>query len=396
VVDLEDPTLKLNLVYANPLGDVGGQLIRRLDGEVVGISDARLGDAGIHYWDEDYKRLAAGIDKALPDRFNSLLQMATDGSTYLLWSDGNGIPGQVFIGNRKSGTLALLGEQYPELDPERLPKKQPLQITARDGLKLPALLTVPPGVAPRKLPLVLLPHGGPQSQDSVEFDAWSSFLAGRGYAVLQVNFRGSTGFGAKFLLAGLRRWGLQMQDDLADGVKDLVDRGIADPARVCIVGGSYGGYAALMGGIKTPGLYRCVFAFAPVTDLVDLSEHAHFRYYDLGEALDAQIGDDPEQLRATSPRLQARRMGPPVLLMHGTADRSVDYAQGEGMAAALTKAGKKVRFITQDQGDHHLSNQGHRTQFFREPEAFLLEHLGPGARTPAPDESATKAAAPPA
>jgi len=125
-------------------------------------------------------------------------------------SEGNGVPGQVFVGNRSKGSLALLGEQYPGLDPDRLPRKQELQIVARDGLKLPSLLTLPPGAAPRKLPLVVLPHGGPQSEDTIEFDPWSSFVASRGYAVLQVNFRGSTGHGGALLAEGLKRGGVTL------------------------------------------------------------------------------------------------------------------------------------------------------------------------------------------
>ncbi len=382
-VDLSDPALTPHLKLADERFDLPGNLLRSpKTGEVVGIRDPKLGDSSAHYWDESFKALAAGIDRALPERQNLLLQVSGDETKYLLLSRGNGIPGEFYIGDRKTGSLAMLAEQHPDLDPDRLPRKKPLTIKARDGLALPAFLTLPVGAEPKGLPLVLLPHGGPQWADTIVFDDWSAFLANKGYAVLQVNFRGSTGYGQMLMAAGLKRWGLEMQDDLTDAAKAMIDQGVADPKRLCIVGGSYGGYAALMGGIKTPDLFRCVVAFAPVTDLVDLAQQAHRWWYDWGAELDREIGSptqDRERLLATSPRFHADRIAAPVLLVHGTLDRSVAYEQGEWMAAALTKAGKNVRFITQEQGDHFLSNQAHRSQFFSELEGFLLQHLGPGA-----------------
>ncbi|HEX6704468.1 MAG TPA: alpha/beta fold hydrolase [Albitalea sp.] len=378
-VDLQDPALALRLRLADDRFDLSGNLLQSpRTGEVVGIRSGVIGDAAAHYWDASYKALAAGIDQALPARSNRLLQVSADESRYLLLSSANGVPDEFYLGDRKSGSLALLARQYPGLDPERLPRKTALTIKARDGLALPAFLTVPLGVEPKGLPLVLLPHGGPLSSDDITFDDWSAFLASRGYAVLQVNFRGSTGHGQALMEAGLRRWGLEMQDDLSDSVKAMVDRGLADPKRVCIVGGSYGGYAALMGGVKTPQLYRCIVAFAPVTDLVALTLHAQTWTSDFHEVLTRMVGSadaDEAQLRATSPRFQAERIVAPVLLVHGTADRRVPYEHGEWMAEALRKAGRPVSFVSQEQGDHHLSNQSHRTQFFVELERFLAKHL---------------------
>lgn len=378
-VNLADPTLPRRLLLSHPVFDVGGSLMRAPQtGEVIGIRGGLAGESAEGIWHPGFKALQAGIDRALPERANTLLQFSADGSRYLLHSIGNGEPGQYLVGQRKEGTLSVLAETYPGLAEATLPRKTAHVAPARDGIELPVLLTLPEGREPKRLPTVLLPHGGPISEDAMEFDPWVQFLANRGYAVLQVNFRGSSGFGHGHMQAGLKRWGLEMQDDLSDALQWLVRRGTADPARVCIVGASYGGYAALMGAAKTPELYRCAVSFAGVTDLLDLEMHQ--RDFVNGRALFTQmIGSawgDRDQLKATSPVRLVEKIQAPVLLIHGTADLRVPFSQGKDMASALKRAGKRHRFIEQEDGDHHLSQQVHRTQFFRELEAFLAEHLG--------------------
>ncbi|MFY9511185.1 MAG: alpha/beta fold hydrolase, partial [Rubrivivax sp.] len=232
------------------------------------------------------------------------------------------------------------------------------------------------------LPLVLLPHGGPTSRDDIDFDPWAEFLADRGHAVLQVNFRGSEGYGLAFRQAGLKRWGLEMQDDLEDAAAWAQRQGLGADGRICIVGGSYGGYAALMGLVKTPALYRCAVSFAGVTDLPALIAHESDYIGGRNAAL-RTIGDperDGERLRATSPALQAQQLRAPVLLVHGNADRVVPVAQSQAMARALQRAGKPHRYVEQDGGDHHLSRQQHRLALFGELETFLDQHL----HTPTP------------
>lgn len=253
-------------------------------------------------------------------------------------------------------------------------REQRVKIKARDGLELPGYLTLPLETAPKNLPAVVLVHGGPQSHDNADFDVWTQFLANRGYAVLQVNYRGSTGHGRQLMAAGLGRWGLEMQDDLADATRWLAERGTADPRRICIVGASFGGYAALMGAIKTPDLYRCAASFAGVTDLVELA--GDNSYAGLREVFALQVGSDRDRLRATSPRNLAQNIKIPVLLMHGTKDRSVPYVQAQWMAEAMTTAGKPFRLVTQADGDHHLSIYAHHLQFYRELELFLAQNLG--------------------
>lgn len=383
-VRLDQPDLPRRLLLSDAKYDIVGQLIHSpRTGEALGLRNAGNDDGDVsraELWSDEWRKQVQAIDLALPKRVNRLLEISADEQRYLLYSSGNGMPGQYYLGDRGTGRLSLLGETYPDLPEEALAGKRAAHIRARDGLEMDAFLTLPKGHAGGPLPLILMPHGGPQGRDDVDFDTWTEFLANRRYAVLQVNFRGSDGQGRAFAMAGLRRWGLEMQDDLTDAVEWAVEQGVADPARVCIVGGSYGGYAALMGLVKTPSLYRCGVSFAGVADLQDLIAYES-RYAGGQQAVERQIGrywGDRAQLRATSPALQADRIQAPVLLVHGTDDRVVPVAQSEDMAKALRRAGKRVRYIEQDGGDHSLSRNSHRLEFFKALEAFLEENLKPG------------------
>lgn len=370
-------------------GDLGGQLLRSTrDGEALGLISADLGGE-LAAWDPGLKALLAGIEQALPGRSNRLLQLARRDELYLLLSAANGDPGAYLVGDRQRGSLEPLGERYPELVGAALPRKHALRLRARDGLVLQGFVSLPPGLRPeqaRNLPLVVLPHGGPQAQDSAAFDDFSAYIALRGHAVLQLNFRGSTGQGRTVLEAGLQRWGLEMQDDLEDGVAELARRGWIDARRVAIVGASYGGYAALMGVAKTPRLYRGAMALAAPSDLVELlRETEHGRTLFAPAAAARQIGrlaTDRPRLEATSPRRLAARIEVPVVLMHGTQDRQVPFEHSVWMAEALQAAGKPVRLLRLERGDHQLSHLPHRRAFFAALDGFLKQVLGP-AETPA-------------
>jgi len=372
-VDLRDPALARTQVLDH---DPGGRLLLDANGRPIGI-DALDEDSGAAFWDAGTQALSRSIDAALPERFNALLQLSADGSRYLLYSQGNGVPGQYLIGDRARARLEVLARQWPDLPAAALAPKKRVTIVARDGLELPGFLTLPPGSDGRGLSAVILPHGGPAANDTLAFDPLVAFIANRGHAVLQVNFRGSSGLGPEHLQAGLKRWGLEMQDDLSDSVQWLVKQGVADPARVCIVGGSYGGYAALMGGAKTPDLYRCIVSMAGVSDLLAMADHSA-QFVNGADLYARQVGSfwrDRQQLKDTSPVRLAERFEAPVLLVHGSEDSVVPFAQSQAMADALTAAGKPVQLLKLEQGDHSLSHPADRLRYFQALEAFLDRHL---------------------
>lgn len=258
--------------------------------------------------------------------------------------------------------------------------------TARDGTELWGYLTRPAN-AEGAQPLVVMPHGGPESRDSFQFDLIVQFFATRGYSVFQPNFRASEGSGYSFAQAGHRQWGRRMQDDVTDGVRHLIEAGRADAGRICIVGASYGGYAALAGGAFTPELYRCVVAIAPDADLVQMldEERRQQGRNSIGYAYWATIvGDanrDQAELIAMSPARHAENFRAPVLLIHGSADWIVRVEQSEVMHRALQRAGREVRFVRVEDEDHYLLwwERPNRQRLFEEMEQFLAAHLG-GAR----------------
>jgi len=275
----------------------------------------------------------------------------------------------------------IVGETYPALATVALGSIRITSFKARDGTQIPAYLTLPPGSDGKRLPLVVLPHGGPELRDWPQFDWWSQFLATRGYAVLQPQFRGSTGFGEAFRLAGRRQWGGLMQDDVTDGVRALISDGTADPGRVCIVGASYGGYAALAGATFTPQLYRCAASINGVSDLADMLQWVQSRGGSQSDSLaywHESIGQHSNpKIVQNSPVHAADRVIGPVLIMYSADDTVVAPSQSENMARALKEAGKDVTLVKLDGDDHWLSHGATRVQMLQQLEKFLGAQLHP-------------------
>lgn len=374
-VDLRDPKLTLNLKFSDPYQDVSGGLIySQIKGDYVGVTMEGQGSVATNYWDQEYREIKSEINEAFPNRYTFFVSRDASEKNYLLSTSASNIAPEYFLGNIETGKVNLYGKLYPQLDNVAMAKKRTLKISNRHGDELPSFITLPISHQSGTLPMVLLVHGGPQSHDRDNFDPWVQFLAHRGYAVLQVNFRGSNGYGSKHYEAGLRKWGEAMQDDLSDAVRWAIKEKIADPKRIAIVGASYGGYAALMGAAKTPELYRAAFSFAGVSDIVALGLDSRNE-----RVFAKQVGDldkDRARLRGNSPVNLAENIKIPLLMIHGTKDRSVDYQQAVIMAKALDSAGNKnYRLITQENGDHHLSAYDHRLQFFQELERFLEVNL---------------------
>jgi dipeptidyl aminopeptidase/acylaminoacyl peptidase len=254
---------------------------------------------------------------------------------------------------------------------------QPYGYAAGDGLHIPAYLTLPPGKPPHNLPLVVVPHGGPDDRDDMTFDFIRQFLANRGYAVLQPQFRGSRGFGRAFTRAGFGQWGLRVQDDISDGVRKTIADGVADPRRICIFGASYGGYAALAGATLTPDLYACVASLAGPSNLEDMLDYSRDQFgRETKDYWMARIGEDSAHRDAASPALHADRVKAPVLLLHSELDITVPISQSETMEKALEKAGKKVEFVRLPGDDHYMALEQTRLRVLQELEKFLAANIG--------------------
>jgi len=266
------------------------------------------------------------------------------------------------------------------LRPDRSARLTPVEwvnYTARDGLKIPAYLTLPRGKEARALPLIVLPHGGPFLRDDWEYDPIVQFLANRGYVVLQPQFRGSTGYGKAFVESGYGQWGRKMQDDLDDGIDWLVRAGKVDPRRVCIMGGSYGGYAALWGAIRNPEKYRCAVSYAGVSDLPaqlrqnrkSFSATRYFREWRTKVA-----GEGKVDLKTVSPIAFADKLKVPVLIAHGEEDSVVAASQSHAMVKALTKAKANVTSVFYKNGWHGWGNAADMEDFLRRLDAFLAQY----------------------
>jgi dipeptidyl aminopeptidase/acylaminoacyl peptidase len=349
---------------------------------------------GVH-WIEDLPRqrffdpgleLAAERARAyFRNGYAELVNWSQDRQRFVVFAENGRDAGAYYLFDLQANSMRSIGRRYPELTtPAALGDRQSITYPARDGTRISAYLTAPEG-AGRNLPLVLLPHGGPHARDQFAFDWWAAFLASRGYAVLQPNYRGSTGYGYAWFNSGRRQWGDGlMQTDIEDGVDALIRSGIADRNRVCIVGASYGGYAALAGATITPDRYRCAVAVAGVSDLPKMLDDTAMTTGPNSSASEwwrLSIGDrvrDRDHLRSVSPANLAQNARAPILLIHGNNDSVVPFLQSREMLDALRAAGKDVRMVTLDRDDHWLSNAQTRIQMLREVETFLAQYLQPG------------------
>lgn len=325
----------------------------------------------------ELKQLQEQIDRTFPGKVNRVLNHSRDRNRVLVWSGSASDPGTYYVFDRKAKRMEAFASPYEGLSEPQLSPVKPVRYQARDGLQIRAYLTLPRGAEPRALPLILLPHGGPFLRDSYQFDPLVQFLASRGYAVLQPNFRGSTGFGRDFVERGYGQWGGKMQDDLDDGVAWLAGQGMVDPKRVCIAGLSYGGYAALWGAIRNPEIYRCAISMAGVSDVRAMLK------YD-GRALVATRysklwrrkveGEERRDLAAVSPLQQSARLNVPVLIAHGERDSNVPVDQSRQMIKALKKRGARVQSAFYPNSGHGFTQSADSVDFMKRVEAFLEVH----------------------
>jgi dipeptidyl aminopeptidase/acylaminoacyl peptidase len=336
-------------------------------------------DPQVYWLDPATQARDESVAHAFPGRIVSVYDHSQDGSRVVAEVEDRSHPPVYYLVDFKTHGATLIGEAYPALDNVTLGPVRTLTYPARDGTAIPAYLTLPPGLAPKNLPMVVLPHGGPEARDTPYFDWFAQFLAVHGYAVLQPEFRGSVGFGVAFRRAGRGQWGGLMQDDVTDGVQAMIRQGVADPHRICIVGGSYGGYAALAGAAFTPKLYACVVSINGVSDLPAMlgyekgqngteSDAVAYWQEDIGSQFDSKVIDH-------SPVNSAADVEAPVLLLHAINDTVVPIAQSEEMAKALAALGKPVTLIKLDGEDHWLSNAPTRLQVLQDTDRFLRQYL---------------------
>jgi len=375
------------LIFAHPEVDIS---YLRMTGKhqrlvAVGYVTDRLHS---HFFDEKLENIHDRLSPIFSDQEITVYDESWDGRYYLVESTSDISPGTLYRFDSEKNQLLRLFNRYPKLKETQLAPMQSLEYPARDGTLIPAYVTTPTTKEEEgPLPTVILPHGGPHSRDVWGYDWLPQFLAARGYRVLQVNYRGSSGFGEGWLgEGGFRDWRTAM-DDITDGARHLVETGQADPQRMCIVGWSYGGYAALLSGIEEPDLYRCVVSIAGVSDLEDLiRERKKFT----GSRRDHEyIGKDQEILKAGSPARRAKEMGAPTLLFHGDEDINVRIAQSEKMNRALKKADKEVTFIKYDEVEHSLGRNAVRIDMLDRMGEFLDTHTQPLSEPGSTSESVT-------
>jgi len=377
-MDLTDK-LEPQLVFSHPLVDVEAPLFTP-DGRLLGIR-YELDRPFIYYTDAKVGSLIKAVNKLRPDTFNSIIDYTRDERAFLIHSYSDVDGGTYHLLDMETKQLEKLGTRYPELDPQQLGRMRSIVYKAADGTEIPGYLTVPPGVRAEQLPLVVMPHGGPIARDSWGFDFLRAFLVSRGYAVLQMNFRGSDGYGSDWFYAAHQDWGGLTYSDITDGARWAVAKGVADPKRMCIVGWSFGGYAALLGAARNGDLYKCAVSIAGVSDLQQLVYDE--RFFVSGSIAREQIGTQRDKLREDSPLRHVDTINMPVLLVHGDRDYQVDVDHSRRMNAALKKAGKPHRAVIIPNATHQLQRQSERITLLTEVEKFLLDNLGPGA-TPTP------------
>lgn len=317
------------------------------------------------------------VDARLPGHLNRFSSCTDDEQIWTVHSSSDRLPGSHWLFDAAHNKLTHLWDSAPWIVPEAMMPVEPVSYVARDGRRIPAYLTRPRH-ASGPVPLVVNPHGGPWHRDSWSFRPDVQMLANRGYAVLQPNFRGSTGFGREHWQAGFGQWGLAMQDDVEDGVQWAVDEGIADPARIAIKGASYGGYVALTGVTRTPTLFRCAVNMCGVSNLLTLADTIP-PYWELYRRVsEITLGHperDRERLTATSPVLHADRIQVPLLIAQGAKDPRVPRSESDRVVEALRQRGVFVEYIVKEDEGHGFLKEENRLEFYRAVERFLATHL---------------------
>ena len=349
-----------------------------------------------HYFDAAREKLQKSIDSALPDTHNSIADTSSDEKIILVRASSDREPGTYYILDRTHGRMGPVGRTMSDINPAQMRPMEPISYLARDGLTIHGYLTRPAVTKGARVPLIILPHGGPYGvRDYWGFDPEVQFLANRGYAVLQPNYRGSSGYGDAFEKAGYHEWGGKMQDDLSDAVKWAIDQGIADPARVAIYGASYGGYATLAGLVFTPELYCCGANYVGPSDLKILVG----RWNNIGRAeerdlfYERMMGNDKEFVVNRSPVNFVDRIRVPLFNAYGENDPRVDIDHWKRLESKLKQFNKIYEIMVEDNEGHGFYNEKNRLVYYRKLEAFFDRYLAPvrsGSAAASPSTASAK------
>jgi dipeptidyl aminopeptidase/acylaminoacyl peptidase len=328
-------------------------------------------------WEKDYKQ----IQKQLPGGDVYLGSSTSDDRLMLVSVTSDVDPGATYLYNRDTGKASFLYRPYPDLPVKHLASMKPVVYASRDGLKIHGYLTVPKGVKEKNLPLLVMPHGGPWSRDEWGYDPYSQFFANRGYAVLQMNFRGSSGYGKAFLNAGNKQWGDAMQNDITDGIQYLAKKGIVDPKQVAIFGGSYGGYATLAGLAFTPDVYAAGISYVGPSNIITLLNSIPPYWAVLKAMFNERVGDpakpeDAERLKRQSPLFSAQNIKAPLLVVQGANDPRVKKAESDQIVVALRDLGRDVEYIVAPDEGHGFAGADNRMALSVAMEKFLAKRLG--------------------
>ena len=383
VLVLMDPATckEIEVLYENPTYDISSISYSRKRKKLLGVFCSGHKEPVRHYFDEEEKNLKEKMRSFFPDLHCGMSDCDKAEEKYLLYVGSDRNKGAYYYYDIHEDQPRKIASLSPWLNEEEMVEMEAVKYTTRDGLELEAYLSLPKSFDkknPTPHPVIIHPHGGPWARDYWGFDSVVQFLCNRGYAVFSMNFRGSTGYGRKFLEASYKEWGRKMQDDISDGVAYLIKEGIADPKRVAIYGASYGGYAVLAGLAFTPELYCCGIDYCGVSNLFTFMKTIPPYWKPMLEMMYEQVGNpetDHDLLAAASPALHADKIRVPLFIAQGANDPRVNKAESDQMVEALRKNGVEIEYMVKENEGHGFHNQENRFDFYRAMEKFLTKYL---------------------
>ncbi len=368
---------EIKVLYENEDYDIDGLSYSRKDKKLISASYTSW-KRQRHYFDSDAADMMKRIEKDLGDYEVVVSSRNKNEDKFILRTYSDKSLGAYYLFDKTTNKLEKIHDVSPWIDENKMADQKPVEYISRDGLKINGYLTLPRGVEAKNLPIIVNPHGGPWYRDSWGFNPEVQFLANRGYAVFQMNFRGSTGYGKKFWEASFKQWGLAMQNDITDGVNWLILEGIADPDKVAIYGGSYGGYATLQGLVVNPTLYAAGVDYVGVSNLFTFMKTIPPYWKPMLDMVYEMVGNpetDSIQMAATSPALNADKIMAPLFVAQGANDPRVNIDESDQIVKALRNRGVDVEYLVKDNEGHGFRNEENRFEFYRAMEKFLSKHI---------------------